>query len=207
MCQLISNVDWEDVLNPLDLHNAWDYFSATFDDIVLKCIPLEVPRPKKNIYITHKALRLKNKKCKLWNRYMATKSPSTYHSYCQARNTLRSLTRNLRYSHEKNLVSNFNSNTKHFWKYVNSRLRSRPLKKSDNSIVYSDGEKSKLLNEFFTSVFTREDTSSVPSFYLNREVPSLDSVAISPSIVYDKLRNLKPDKSPGPEGWPVLALK
>ena len=34
MCQLISNVDWEDVLNPLDLHNAWDYFSTTFDDIV-----------------------------------------------------------------------------------------------------------------------------------------------------------------------------
>ena len=72
---------------------------------------------------------------------METKSPSTYHSYCQARNTLRSLTRNLRYSHKKNLVS---SNTKQFWKYVNSRLRSRPvidsLKKPDNSIVYSDGE-------------------------------------------------------------------
>ena len=47
----------------------------------------------------------------------------------------------------------------------------------------------------------------MPPFYLNREVPSLDSVAISPSIVYDKLRYLKPDKSPGPEGWPVLALK
>ena len=47
MCQLISNVDWEDALNPFDLHNAWDYFSATFNDIVLKCIPLEVPRPKK----------------------------------------------------------------------------------------------------------------------------------------------------------------
>ena len=50
MCRLISNVDWEDPLYPLDLHNAWDYFSATFNDIVLKCIPLEVPRPKKNIY-------------------------------------------------------------------------------------------------------------------------------------------------------------
>ena len=26
-------------------------------------------------------------------------------------------------------------------------------------------------------------------------------------MVYNKLCNLKPDKSPGPEGWPVLALK
>ena len=47
----------------------------------------------------------------------------------------------------------------------------------------------------------------MPSFCLNREVPVLDSVTISPSNVCNKLRNLNPDKSPGPEGWPVLALK
>lgn len=35
MRQLISNVDWEDTPN-----------------IILKCIPLEVTRPKKNIYVT-----------------------------------------------------------------------------------------------------------------------------------------------------------
>ena len=39
-------------IHRLDPYNAWDYFSATFNDIVvLKCIPLEVPRPKKNICI------------------------------------------------------------------------------------------------------------------------------------------------------------
>ena len=56
-------------------------------------------------------------------------------------------------------------------------------------------------------MFTQEDTNSVPSFHLNRDVPVLDSVTISPTIVYNKLCKLKPDKSPGPEGWPVLALK
>ena len=35
----------------------------------------------------------------------------------------------------------------------------------------------------------------------------MNSITVTPSIVYDKLRNLKSDKSPGPEGWPVLALK
>ena len=60
---------------------------------------------------------------------MATKS--LLFTYCQARNSLRSLTRNL------------------FWKYVNSHLRSRPvinsLKKPDDSIVYSD-EENRLIN-------------------------------------------------------------
>ena len=45
------------------------------------------------------------------------------------------------------------------------------------------------------------------SFHLNRAVPVLDSVTVSPSIIYNKLRNLNPDKSLGPEGWPVLAMK
>ena len=90
-------------------------------------------------------------------------------------------------------------------------MRSRPvinsLKKADGSTVYSDEGKSKMFNEFFTSVFTHEDTSSIPSFHLNRSVLVLDTITISPSTVYTKLINLKPDKSPGPEGRPVLALK
>ena len=81
------------------------------------------------------------------------------------------------------------------------------LKKSDDSAVYSDEDKSELFSKLFTSVCTRKDTNSVPSFHLNRDVPVLDSATISPTIVYNKLCNLKPDKSPGPEGWPVLALK
>ena len=112
---------------------------------------------------------------------------------------------------EKKLVSDCNYNSKHFWNYVNSRLRSRPavdiLKKSDGSIVSTDKDKSKLFNDFFTSVFTHEDTSSMPSFSLDREAPILNSITVTPSIIYDKLRNIKSDKSPGPEGWPVLALK
>ena len=52
-----------------------------------------------------------------------------------------------------------------------------------------------------------KNTSSMPSFSLDREILILNSITVTPSIVYDKLRNLKSDKSPGPEGWPVLALK
>ena len=77
--------------------------------------------------MSHKAFCLKNKKCKLWNRYIANRSVSTLNSYCKIRNELCNLTRNLRYTHEKKLVSNCNYNSKHFWKYVNSCLRSRPV--------------------------------------------------------------------------------
>ena len=50
MRQLISDIDWENILNLLD---AWHYFSTIFDDIVAKSIPLNLLRPKKNIYMSH----------------------------------------------------------------------------------------------------------------------------------------------------------
>ena len=126
MCQLISDVYWKNILNPLGLQDACHYsFSTVFDDTVAKSIPLDSPCPKKNIYMSHKAFHLKNKKCKLWNQYIVTGSVSIFNSYCKTRNELRNLTRNLHYVHKKKLVSIANS--KHFWKYVNSRLRSQPV--------------------------------------------------------------------------------
>ena len=106
--------------------------------------------------------------------YMATKSPIIYKLYCQARNTLCTLTQSLCYAYEKKLADNSKSNMKQFWKYVNSCLKSCPvidsLRKSDDSITNSDEEKAKIFNEFFTSMFTHENTSFIPTFQLNKEI-------------------------------------
>ena len=50
MRQLISDVDWENDLNPLHLQDAWHYFSTVFDDIVAKCIPLDLRIQEKYLY-------------------------------------------------------------------------------------------------------------------------------------------------------------
>ena len=46
----------------------------------------------------------------------------------------------------------------------------------------------------------------MPSFTLDTTVPLLQSVTVSPHIVYKKLLDINPGKSPGPEGWPLIAL-
>ena len=59
--------------------------------------------------------------------------------------------------------------SKYFWKYVQSGTKTSqgvsPLRteKIANMIVESDEQKAQVLNDFFSSVFTREDTSNVPS--------------------------------------------
>ena len=44
-------------------------------------------------------------------------------------------------------------------------------------------------------------------FFTNTTVPLLQTVTISPNTLYKKLLDINPGKSPGPEGWPLLALK
>ena len=209
MRELLEQIDWESIICPLDIHTAWQTFSSLFTATLNSCIPFSTPRPKKNnIYMTRRGLCLKNKKCKLWHKFISTDSPSDYKSYCQARNELRKLTRSLRESYERRLASNRKIDVKHFWKYVNSRLKIRPtinsLYRDDNSVTYSDQEKCELFNHYFSSVFTNEDCSTIPSFQLSRDIADID---IAPAMVLDKLMHLDPSKSSGPEGWPIVSLK
>ena len=142
MCQLLAAINWEDLLSALDVQSAYDEFALRFTNIINDCVPLETPRQRRNIFMTRAALHLKNRKCKLWNKYQRTKSTSDYCEYCHSRNKLRSLTRSLRRNYETNLASNRSSNVKQFWKYVNSHLKTRPsinsLRRDDNSVVHSD---------------------------------------------------------------------
>ena len=92
------------------------------------------------------------------------------------------------------MISNFKSNPKHFWKYVSNTTRVHAeigkLKLPDGSLTSNDYETTEALNEYFTSVFTREDLSQLPSLESIIFSDSLSSIAIIPEEVFSKLSNL-----------------
>ena len=74
-----------------------------------------------------------------------------------------------------------------------------PLKNKDGNPVTEDGEMAELLNEFFSSVFTRESQRDVPAAEeMAAEVPSL-TVIRSELEVRKKIRKLKPASVAGPD--------
>ena len=77
----------------------------------------------------------------------------------------------------------------------------------DGSLASSDQEKADLLNSYFSSVFTRENLSNLPNFEVNEDIPLLDHISISPSMVWTEINKLKSEKSAGPDGWPIQVLK
>ena len=65
------------------------------------------------------------------------------------------------------------------------------------------------LNEYFSSVFTREDISILPVLktkFEGREFDYLGQLIVTPTMVAMKIRDMKDNKSPGVDGIPPKLL-
>ena len=107
------------------------------------------------------------------------------------------MTRNLCREFEKDIAKNIKSDPKAFWRYTNSKLKSRPklgdLVDEDGKLTSDDNKKAELLNNFFTSVFT-QDTSKIPKLDTIHTGTPLAHIEITPE-------KLNVTKSSGPDGF------
>ena len=124
---------------------------------------------------------------------------------------LRSYTRLLRHNFELGITNDIKLNPKKFWQYVKSRLNTsvtiNDIRNDNNDLVANDYDKAELFNSYFCSVFTDEDSHSLPPFGVSDTVTPIDTVDISLEVVYQKLSSVNISKSAGPDGWPPMVLK
>ena len=85
--------DWWMILDS-DFINDYNNFTKILYAVLDNDTPLTNP-PKKttNIYMTNEAIRLKNKKARLWKRYIITKNQYDRGMYTRTNNELRRMTR------------------------------------------------------------------------------------------------------------------
>jgi hypothetical protein len=114
-------------------------------------------------------------------------------------------------SYEKHLSTTTNGNEKKFHSYVKSRTKVKtcigPLK-DENGVMCSDPLKmTEILNNFFSGVFTREDTVNLPvAEDLDYEV-GLELVNFTKEKVMAKIDKLKNGSAPGNDKIEVILLK
>ena len=154
--------------------------------------------------MTGQALRLKERKDQLWRIYSHSEDMLDYARYTRCRNQLRSLTRRLRREFEANLARNIKANPKAFWRYSNTRLKTKSklddLTDESGSTVSDDSGKARLLNTFFSSIFTIESSDQMPEPPNQFSGPGIESITITAEMVHKKLLKLKTDSAPGPDG-------
>ena len=91
-----------------------------------------------------------------------------------------------------------------FFSYVKTKTKSRagvgPLRDETDRTVSGDKEMSELLNAFFASVFTREDTSRIPSPKEERMDRPVLTARITAEKVRKKVKRLRAGSAAGPDG-------
>ena len=127
-----------------------------------------------------------------------------------ATNEVRKAKRNF----EHKLAQNIKSDSKSFYAYVRSKQNVRdkvgPLEDNAGNIITDGCLMAEELNVHFSSVFTREDTSSLPvpeTKFNGSEEEKLGQLVVTPEAVASKINNMKENKSPGVDGLSPKILK
>lgn len=218
MIKILDSIDWKQEFKkyPNDVEKQWNFFKNIYEEVEKKCVPRKVvyingTKSKKfSIPLDKNNLRKLKKKNKLWTKIRKNlASEENKLEYNRLRNQIRRLTRKGKKLLEKNIAKDLKKNPKSFWKYAQSKLKSRPgipdLEMDDKSKVpvYSrnDRDKANAFLKQFSSVFTTEpDSNDMPPFPERDYSSILDHIDITTDVVIKKFKKLKINKSPGPDG-------
>ena len=79
-----------------------------------------------------------------------------------------------------------------------------PLQKDNGQLAIRDDDKANTLNEFFSSVFTRENILNIPTLdeAVNSNGITLADIRVTPTALIDILGKLNKDKAQGPDRIP-----
>jgi hypothetical protein len=200
----------------MNAEEAWMYFKDVIEKGIEECIPKVRNRTGKRakpVWMDNKAMRLLKKKYNCYKRFMQTKSGKDYSNYIKVRNESTKLIKKLRKSHEKTVAKEGKKNPKKFWKYMKEQLHMNTgvnsLKRPDGSLASNDKEKAETLNDFFTSVFTKERTDNLPDLgpASKSNGVTLCDIRLTPSAVKCKLNQLNENKAQGPDKISPKVLK
>ena len=216
MREELKKVNWEAVLQEreADVNKQWDYIKERILEAANKYIPKRRIKKDRPNRINSEMRQLIKKKHRLWQRYRESNyyDDEKYRHYCRVRNKVRKATRYQQRCQEKEIADNAKSNPKKFWQYINRRTKTSTgiadLENiTTNRLTSNDKEKAEVLATFFSSVFTQERTQEMPTIQKEKLKGEISYCNINREDVQKKLKNLNPNKSPGPDKLHSRILK
>ena len=163
-------------------------------------------RSKKK-HLSKEAIRKIRYKQNMWRVYKQTGKYKDYEVYKEALNAATNEVRKSKLNFEDKLAQNIKADSKSSYAYVrrkqNGRNKVGPLEENAGNIITQGFLMAEELNMHFSSVFTREDTCSLPvpeTQFNGSERERLGQLVVSPDVVASKINNMKENKSPGVDG-------
>ena len=149
----------------------------------------------------------------MWSVYRRTRKDEDYAYYKEALNAAISEIRQSKRSYEQKLACDIEYDNKSIYAYIRSKQNVQdkvgPLEDSAGNIISQRFLMAEYLNGYFSSVFTRENISSLPvpdAKFQEAKSVYLEPLMETPEMVAKKLKAMKDNKSPGVDGIPPKLL-
>ena len=125
---------------------------------------------------------------------------------------VKQLVSDAKFGFEERIALNIKENPRAFFSYVRSKQKGKDavvsLKEPHSDSIITDSQGiADLLNDYFVSVFTREDIRSLPKFQVGNGITELTSIIFSEGVVLKELLGLNVSKAPGPDALYPFLLK
>ena len=164
-------------------------------------------------HLSKEAIRKIMLKQTMWRVYRRTRKDEDYAKYKEALNAATTEIRQSKRSYEQKLACNIKNDSKSFYAYVRSKQNVQdkvgPLEDSAGNIISQGFLMAEDLNGYFSSVFTKEDISSLPvadAKFQGAKSDYLGPLVVTPELVAKKIKAMKDNKSPGVDGIPPKLL-
>ena len=211
----LAHIDWNDKMKNKMATECWNILRREIDSAIDSFVPMkkEGKRSKKK-HLSKEAFRKIRHKQNMWRVYKHTGKDQDYVVYKEALNAATNEVKKSKRNFELKLAQNIKSDSKSLYAYVRSKQHVRdkvgPLEDNAGDIITEGILMAEELNMQFSSVFTREDTSSLPvpeTKFNGSEGERLGQLVVTPEVVASKINNMKENKSPGVDGISPKILK
>jgi hypothetical protein len=194
----------------LDVEDNWNFFKQALKKAQDK-IPHRTTKGKpSHPFIDRNIIKEMNKRDKLYKKALTSKTQKSWNAYKTKRNEVQRLKRSAHQRYMNEVIGDsLKSDPKKFWSYIKSQKRESiniPTLRVDSKISATDAEKAQILNDQFSSVFTREDASQKPPDKGPSPYPQIDDLTVEPNGVLKQLQSLNSNKASGPDEIPARML-
>ena len=211
---ILSDVDWNLISDTTDIDESWEKFTNILNNTVKSCIPVCKRRSSNNNkpkwWNSQIESRLSQKK-RAYRKYSLTQNENDKIEYERLRREAKKLIRQSKKNLELYIASISKTNPKEFYSYVRKKkvITSSvgPLHLDNGNHTSEEVEMAEVLNDYFASVFTVENTNGIQEL---DSVPSnivIDDYNFDEDAIIKALDKMKVDKSPGPDGIAPRVLK
>ena len=150
----------------------------------------------------------------MWRVYRRIRKDEDYAYYKEALNLDTTEIRKSKRTFEKKLSGNIKNYSKSFYAYVRSKQKVRDkvgsLEHNSGNIISDGFQMAEVLNEYFRSICTTEDISSLPvpfTKFKGNKSEHLWQLFVTPEMIEKKIKKMKDSKSHGVDGIPQKLLR